>query len=503
MASCHQCGAPMNDDDAFCGACGAKAPDAAEPAATTENDGESNKAAKSTPAPEPTVAPAAEQPAPAPESAPNPELETEGTDAGKTATMPAIEPAHAPAPADAAVGADVTVAMPPIEPAPAAGAPMSADVTVAMPAIAAEPSPAQPAAAPIPAPAPAAQPTQAFPPVADGGAGVYAGYGQASYAQPQGQAQAQGWQGQGQPYAAPQGGYQQPAGAAPYAQQYAAPAPAPKGPLGLAWADFSHANGKLPTMLKLAAAQFLPGVGSLMMSGYAYTFGKQRALGRVDAMPQKIVRPGVLDNGLYVFGTQLIANALFFVAWAIVTGIFGLVHLDVVGTILMLAAFVFVWPFIQTMSMRAAICGRVRSGLNVREAWRIMFESGKLGQVMAASWVPGLVVCGIGAVLGLIFMLVVGLIVGMSVGAMGYGYGLGSYGYYGYGVDPLAMLGVASGAGFALIIVFALLAFAIFFVTTSAIIVSARAYGYIFETFAPSSWPEYRENSERYAREAL
>ena len=47
------------------------------------------------------------------------------------------------------------------------------------------------------------------------------------------------------------------------------------------------------------------------------------------------------------------------------------------------------------------------------------------------------------------------------------------------------------------------LCFAIFFVSTTASIVSARALGYWVQDFHPESWPEYQENVKYYMDRAV
>ena len=44
-------------------------------------------------------------------------------------------------------------------------------------------------------------------------------------------------------------------------------------PLARAWEDFKASPGKLWIILKLALFQFVPGVGSLVLNGYVYTWG--------------------------------------------------------------------------------------------------------------------------------------------------------------------------------------------------------------------------------------
>ena len=83
-------------------------------------------------------------------------------------------------------------------------------------------------------------------------------------------------------------------------------------PLSRAWSDWKASQGKWKIVAKMALFQLVPGVGGLVTSGYAISWGREAALGRSNPMDPKLIRPGVLDSGLYAYGTALICGAALF-----------------------------------------------------------------------------------------------------------------------------------------------------------------------------------------------
>lgn len=160
-------------------------------------------------------------------------------------------------------------------------------------------------------------------------------------------------------------------------------------PLSMAWEDWKTSPGKWGIVLKMALFQLLPGVGSLVFDGNSLSWGRECALGRRELMNQKLVRPGILDTGLYVYGVGVVV--------ALVVGAVMLLLASVVVALgIPLSWFVFLSflaglvcsPLVAVMRMVAAICGRMRDGLSVSRAWQMLKTPGKTGKLFAAVWVP-------------------------------------------------------------------------------------------------------------------
>lgn len=260
-------------------------------------------------------------------------------------------------------------------------------------------------------------------------------------------------------------------------------------PLKRAWRDYQASPHKLMILIKLALLQFVPGVGSLVLSGYAYTWAKEQALGRHMPMPQKIVRPGVLDNGLYIYGVSLVATVMGVALLVVVSGILEALHLSALLPLLLIVYVLCTGPFFAIMYMRTAICGRVRSGANVRRVWEMFSASGKTGRAFSSYWIPALLS---GAALVAIVVIAV---VSMSTSVMGSAYVLMRTFY-----NPLQlMLSMLLSSLPLLVVAFALC----FFVSTAATIVMARAFGYWMRDFHPETWGEYLENAKYYQDQAV
>lgn len=444
MAFCYNCGSPLGDSDKFCASCGA-AVISAQPAAEVP----------------------AEQPAerqPAEEMAAEPVAE---------AVVSAGEPA-------AAIGG--TQPETPVEPAQSA----------------------------LEQPAASEQPTQQVPPAqptqnlgGNGGYGDGAGNGGASF--PGG---AYAPQQPGAPQQPPQDfSYQQYAqqGSIPTGQTMVTPAVVPPqspSPLSRAWSDFKASPNKFKIILKLAAFQFVPGVGGLVTSGYTYTWAKEQAYGKHEPMPHKIVRPGVLDNGLYAYGVSLIISAAVAVAFFLLGALLGAINLDGLMFLLWLAFLVVSGPFLTVMYLRSAICGKVRSGLNVKRAWELFTTQGKTGKAFTSYWGPTAAAAGLCFVALIIFFILFSVVVGAMLTPVAFsGYGM-SYGMS----DAYYASSVVSSIISSLLGSFPLLAillFALFFITTTAQIVVARAFGYWMQDFQPRNWPEAQENARYYQNSVL
>lgn len=389
--------------------------------------------------PETTPAPApAPEPAPAPVPAPAPET--------APAPAPASEPAPAPAP----------ISEPEQHPAPA-------------------PKP-EPAPVPEPVPTPAPEPASGSTP------------------EPQPAAPAAPAASASQPEANP----------APQSGPGPQPAPAPimvasqPTPLSRAWSDWKASQGKWKIVAKMALFQLVPGVGGLVTSGYAISWGREVALGRSNPMDPKLIRPGVLDSGLYAYGTALICGAALFLVNLLVGALFDTIRLSGLGLLITMVLSLLSLPLFAIMKMVSALCGRLRDGLNVSRAWKMLTSQGKTGKLLTAIIVPSLVVIGIGILLVIVWVFVFAASMVGSIGSQSWGYS-SMYSYFG----PFAGISMFLGMLPALLLMWVPLLFALFFCGVAAELVSMRALGYWVQDFQPASWPEYQQNACYQASKTL
>lgn len=390
------------------------------------------------------------------------------------APAPAPEPAPAPAPAPEPAPAPAPISEPEQHPAPAPKPEPVAD-PVSAPAPKPEPVPA-PDPVPAPAPEPASGPTPEPQPAAP------ASQPEANPA-PQ---SAPGSQAAPQPAPGPQ------------------PAPAPimaasqPTPLSRAWSDWKASQGKWKIVAKMALFQLVPGVGGLVTSGYAISWGREAALGRSNPMDPKLIRPGVLDSGLYAYGTALICGAALFLVNLLVGALFDTIRLSGLGLLIAMVLSLLSLPLFAIMKMVSALCGRLRDGLNVSRAWKMLTSQGKTGKLLTAIIVPSLVVVGIGILLVIVWVFVFAASMVGSIGSQSWGYS-SMYSYYG----PFAGISMFLGMLPALLLMWVPLLFAMFFCGVAAELVSMRALGYWMQDFQPASWPEYQQNAYYQASKTL
>lgn len=404
------------------------------------------------PVPAPVPAPAPEpasEPAPAPEPEPMPAPATEPAPEPAPASEPSPEPAAEPAPSPAAEPATAS------EPA-SAPEPVRAPAPTPSPAPAPAPQPA-PAPAPQPAPSPDAAPAFAAP-------------------------------------APAQQAFQQPA-----PQQFQQPAPiavvAPT-PLSRAWADWKASEGKWKIVAKMALFHLVPGVGGLVTSGYAVSWGREAALGRTSPMDPKLIRPGVLDSGLYAYGTSLICAAALFLVNMLVGALFGAIRLSALGFLATTALLILSLPLFSIMQMVSALCGRLRDGLNVSRAWKMLTSQGKAGKLLTAIIVPSLIVFGIGLLLVIVWTTV--FVAGVAGSALSNSWAYSSM-YYDYFYWVSELLNIVM----MMVLMWVPLLFALFFCAVAANLVSMRALGYWMQDFQPASWPEYQQNAAYQASKTI
>ncbi|WP_072414646.1 zinc-ribbon domain-containing protein [Collinsella phocaeensis] len=378
------------------------------------------------------------------------------------APAPAPEPAPAPAPAPEPAPAPAPISEPEQHPAPAPKPEPVAD-PVPAPAPKPEPAPApEPASGPTPEPQPAAPAAPA-----------------ASASQPE-------------------------ANPAPQSAPGPQPAPAPimvasqPTPLSRAWSDWKASQGKWKIVAKMALFQLVPGVGGLVTSGYAISWGREVALGRSNPMDPKLIRPGVLDSGLYAYGTALICGAALFLVNLLVGALFDTIRLSGLGLLIAMVLSLLSLPLFAIMKMVSALCGRLRDGLNVSRAWKMLTSQGKTGKLLTAIIVPSLVVIGIGILLVIVWVFVFAVSMVGSIGSQSWGYS-SMYSYYG----PFAGISMFLGMLPALLLMWVPLLFALFFCGVAAELVSMRALGYWMQDFQPASWPEYQQNAYYQASKTL
>lgn len=384
------------------------------------------------------------------------------------APAPAPEPAPAPVPAPAPETAPAPA--PASEPAPAP-APISEPEQHPAPAPKPEPAPV-PEPVPTPAPEPASGPTPEPQPAAP---------------------------------AAPAASASQPeANPAPQSAPGPQPAPAPimvasqPTPLSRAWSDWKASQGKWKIVAKMALFQLVPGVGGLVTSGYAISWGREVALGRSNPMDPKLIRPGVLDSGLYAYGTALICGAALFLVNLLVGALFDTIRLSGLGLLITMVLSLLSLPLFAIMKMVSALCGRLRDGLNVSRAWKMLTSQGKTGKLFTAIIVPSLVVIGIGILLVIVWVFVFAASMVGSIGSQSWGYS-SMYSYFG----PFAGISMFLGMLPALLLMWVPLLFALFFCGVAAELVSMRALGYWVQDFQPASWPEYQQNACYQASKTL
>lgn len=384
------------------------------------------------------------------------------------APAPAPEPAPAPVPAPAPETAPAPA--PASEPAPAP-APISEPEQHPAPAPKPEPAPV-PEPVPTPAPEPASGPTPEPQPAAP---------------------------------AAPAASASQPeANPAPQSAPGPQPAPAPimvasqPTPLSRAWSDWKASQGKWKIVAKMALFQLVPGVGGLVTSGYAISWGREVALGRSNPMDPKLIRPGVLDSGLYAYGTALICGSALFLVNLLVGALFDTIRLSGLGLLITMVLSLLSLPLFAIMKMVSALCGRLRDGLNVSRAWKMLTSQGKTGKLLTAIIVPSLVVIGIGILLVIVWVFVFAASMVGSIGSQSWGYS-SMYSYFG----PFAGISMFLGMLPALLLMWVPLLFALFFCGVAAELVSMRALGYWVQDFQPASWPEYQQNACYQASKTL
>lgn len=418
MAECKQCGGAVPDDASFCPSCGAPQLDGAAVTPTgavgqgSEGDGaaevkvpEGDGAAeapvppvaeqaevveKSQDTERPVAADAAAADGPvaeatdasmvsegggAAEAAGSPVAEASSTDnAAETAveesatgTSDAVSPEPAAEPVGAAAAAEPTdvpaaaqpaVPVPPTEPeaAPSAGAVPAA--APAAPQTAPAPAPAPAPGGPAPAPAPAPGPEPNTPPV--------------------------DWSYGGQSPATPD------AGLMPQGQPRD-----PRSPLKRAWADFKTSPGHWSMPAKLALLQLVPVAGIVAATGYIQQWGAEQAFGRREPLPTRIVRPGVLEAGFNAVLTSCVLGAVMFCINFVLDGLTGG---EGAGEFISIALGLLVSPLFAIMTLRSAICWRVKPGLSVSRAWKMLTTQGKTGPLFAAVLIPSLIVTVIGVV---------------------------------------------------------------------------------------------------------
>lgn len=265
-------------------------------------------------------------------------------------------------------------------------------------------------------------------------------------------------------------------------------------PLKRSWMDFKASPGKFKILLKLTGFQFVPGVGGLVLSGYSFTWAKEQALGRHMPMPGKIVRPGVLDNGLYIYGVSLIAGIASLAAWVFFGTVLSALGLGALLVPLALVFLVCSAPFFQVMYMRTALCGRVRSGANLKRVWDLFSAPGKMGKTFTSYWVPALLSGFVCVAIGILLGVVATGVAVTSAPFHGYMHYLNDAAYVAWWIISLLL-------SFFPVLTIGL--FALNFVSAAAQIIVARAFGYWMQDFHPEEWQEYQEHSKYYMDRAL
>lgn len=471
MAECKQCGGAVPDDASFCPSCGAPQLDGAAvtPTGAVGQGSEGDGAAE---APVPPVAEQAEvveksqdteRPvAAAAAVAGEPVAEATSADsAAETASEepaagtsdaassePAAEPVGAAAaaePTDVPATAQPAAPVPPAAPeaAPSAGAVPAADPAAPPTVPAPVPAPAPGDSAPAPTPAPGPEPNT--PPV--------------------------DWSYGGQSPATPD------AGLMPQGQPRD-----PRSPLKRAWADFKTSPGHWSMPAKLVLLQLVPIAGVVAATGYIQQWGAEQAFGRREPLPTRIVRPGVLEAGFNATLTNCVLAAVMFCINFVLGGLTGR---GVTGDLISLAFELLLAPLFAIMTLRSAICWRVKPGLSVSRAWKMLTTRGKTSPLFTAVLVPSLIM---GVIVGVAAFVLVSIVT-MRLSATMAAYSM-VYDYY-YGDLYVVLLNELP------VILFNIVVFALIFLFFANVagLVSTRAVGYWMRDFAPETWQEYQEGA--------
>lgn len=447
MAECKQCGEAIPDDASFCSSCGAPQLDGAAvtPTGALAQELEGDGAAED----EASTQSGAEQPEAAGASVADAVPAATASDAG------VVEAASEQAGADGGAAASAAPAAEPVEGAPAfkpQDAPVAAQSAVSAPQAASEtapsagtePAPAAPQVAPVSAPVSGSGAEPHTPPV-DGSS--------VSQSAPAPDA---GLMPQGQPVD-------------------------PRSPLKRAWADFKTSPGHWVMPAKLALLQLVPVAGIVAATGYIQQWGAEQAFGRREPLPRRIVRPGVLEAGFNAVLTSCVLGVIMLCINFVLDGLTGG---EGAGEFISMVLSLLVSPLFAVMTLRSAICWRVKPGLSVSRAWKMLTTQGKTGPLFAAVLVPSLLVAVIAVVVLMVFFSIITMQVSASMAAY-------SMSYYYYG-DVSEML---VGALPFLLLNIAVFAFIVLFFANIAGLVSTRAVGYWLRDFAPETWQEYQEGA--------
>ncbi len=495
MAECKQCGGAVPDDASFCPSCGAPQLDGAAvtPTGAVEQGSEGDGAAEAAGSPaveraevveksqdteRPVAADAAAADGPVAEAtdasmvsegagvadatvAGEPLAEATSADSAAetvseesaTGTRDAASPESAAEPVGAAAEpTDVPGAAQPAAPVPPA-APEAASSAGAVPAAAPAapqtapvPAPAPAPGGPAPAPAPAPEPEPNTPP-------VDWSYGNQSPATPDA-----GLMPQGQPRD-------------------------PRSPLKRAWADFKTSPGHWSMPAKLALLQLVPVAGVVAATGYIQQWGAEQAFGRREPLPTRIVRPGVLEAGFNAVLTSCVLGAVMFCINFVLDGLTGG---EGAGEFISIALGLLVSPLFAIMTLRSAICWRVKPGLSVSRAWKMLTTQGKTGPLFTAVLVPSLIM---GVIVGVAAFVLVSIVT-MRLSASMAAYSM-VYDYY-YGDLYVVLLNELP------VILFNIVVFVLIFLFFANVagLVSTRAVGYWMRDFAPETWQEYQEGAK-------
>lgn len=500
MAECKQCGGAVPDDASFCPSCGAPQLDGAAvtPTGAVEQGSEGDAAAEA------AGSPAAEQAEVVEKS-----QDTERLVAADAAAAdgPVAEATDASMVSEGAGVADATVAGDPLAEATSAD---SAAETVseelatgtsdaASPESAAEPVGAAAAAEPTDVPG-AAQPAAPVPPATLEAASAGAIPAAAPAAPQTAPAPASA------PASAPGGPAPAPApvpapepepNTPPVDWSYGNQSPAtpdvglmpqgqprdPRSPLKRAWADFKTSPGHWSMPAKLALLQLVPIAGVVAATGYIQQWGAEQAFGRRDPLPTRIVRPGVLEAGFNATLTNCVLGAVMFCINFVLD---GLTSRGVTGDLISLAFELLLAPLFAIMTLRSAICWRVKPGLSVSRAWKMLTTRGKTGPLFTAVLVPSLIM---GVIVGVAAFVLVSIVT-MRLSASMAAYSM-VYDYY-YGDLYVVLLNELP------VILFNIVVFVLIFLFFANVagLVSTRAVGYWMRDFAPETWQEYQEGAK-------
>ncbi|MBY4796966.1 hypothetical protein K6V98_01105 [Collinsella sp. AGMB00827] len=206
-------------------------------------------------------------------------------------------------------------------------------------------------------------------------------------------------------------------------------------------------------------------------------------------MNSKIVRPGVLDAGLYGFITTLIYKIALFSVSVLLLLLLVPSKLSSLAALLILGLSLVSIPLIALCQMTSALTGGVRDGLNISRAWTLLTSSNKTGHLLTATCVPAIIVFTLTLLAGFIWFMIAAAMMTASVASQANSLSMmgQSMLFYGmFGIDVSVIISSIIGTLFSMVLLWLPLVFGFFYLHTAALLISLRAVGYWMHDVKPS-----------------